>query len=58
MTMNGDTNGLRIKVKWKLEKFDGEKRPDSLPVEVLEGEDELTPQQLKEIQDGFDKRRA
>ncbi len=56
--MNGDTNGLRIKVKWKLEKFDGEKQPDSLPVEVIEGEGELLPQQVKELQHGFDQRRS
>ena len=33
--------GTRLHIKWKLEKFDGDKKPGQAPVEVLEGEDTI-----------------
>jgi len=56
--MSHDASGLQLKVRWKLEKFDGEKQPDSLPVEVLEGEEILPQAMLKEFQDALDEYRS
>jgi hypothetical protein len=56
--MDMDKTGLRVKVSWKLEKFEGERQPGDLPVEIIEGEEYLLPSQLKEIQDGSDQRRT
>lgn len=39
--MEQEQMGFRLKVEWKLEKFDGEMQEGSSPVEVLEGEDIL-----------------
>lgn len=36
--MSDDAGKFRVKFKRTLEKFDGEKQPDSTPVEVIEDE--------------------
>lgn len=56
--MAQETTGIKVKVSWKLEKFTGDRADGDLPVEVIEGEEYLTPEQVKEFQDGFDKRGA
>ena len=51
-----DTSSVTVKVTWKLEKFDGEVTENSLPVEVLNGSDDvqMSPAQLKELTNGID----
>jgi hypothetical protein len=56
--MAQEATGLKVKVHWKLEKFEGDKTPDSVPVEILEGDDEMTLEQFKEMQNGIDQRRT
>lgn len=56
--MDADTTGIRVKVTWKLEKFDGEAKAGDTPVEIIEGEGYLTPEQVKEMQNGSDKCRS
>jgi len=52
--MKTDSTEVTVRVKWKLEKFEGEKREGDLPVEVIEGEDEMPLAQFKEMQNGTD----
>ena len=50
--MNGDNAGVKVKVDWKLVKYDGEAPQEGevkTPVEVLEGGDSF-----KEIANGTD----
>ena len=35
-----DTSQVKAKLRWKLEKFDGDYSPEKTPFEVIEGEDE------------------
>lgn len=56
--MAQEAAGFKVKIHWKLEKFDGDKTADSIPVETLEGDDEMTLEQFKEMQNGIDQRRA
>ena len=37
--MTEEKMGLRVKIEWKLEKFEGEKKEEDLPVETLSGTD-------------------
>lgn len=50
--MADESTGLKVLVHWKLEKFDGDKTPTSTPVETLEGDDEMTLEQFKEMTNG------
>lgn len=54
--MDSDRTGIQVKVAWKLEKFAGDAKDGDLPVEVIEGEGYLSPEQVKEMQNGTDKR--
>lgn len=54
--MQQECTGLRVSLKWKLEKFDGDRKDGDTPVEVIEGEDELSPEQVKELCNGTDQR--
>jgi hypothetical protein len=56
--MDADRTGVQVKVAWKLEKFDGDAKEGDLPVETIEGEGYITPEQLKELQNGLDQRRT
>jgi hypothetical protein len=51
-----ETAGLKVEIKWKLEKFEGDFQEGDTPVEVLEGSDVMSQEQFKELQNGFDKR--
>lgn len=53
--MTQDSTGLRVKIAWKLEKFDGE-AGEAPPVEVLTGEDIFSLTELKEMNNGTDQR--
>lgn len=52
--MSQDESGLMVRVKWKLEKFDGEKGENDSPVEVLEGEELIPLAQFEEMKNGTD----
>ena len=35
-----DTSKVKARIRWRLEKFDGDYSPEKTPFEVIEGEDE------------------
>jgi hypothetical protein len=51
--MPSDDAPVMVKVQWKLEKFDGDRKEGDVPVEIIEGEDIIPLSQfLKENSNG------